>query len=193
MKLLYLALDRGSHKYIPNAIHGIFFGRWIGMSSDARISHITDVLEESIPAEIRLYLPFLALEAQAHRKPSDQKTHHVTNYDLPNPTLLLDYIIIYLNFVDQTLIQKLSHKNTCPKMSQIFNSSPRFFPSRRLCFKKQEADDQIHNGHALWRSTFSNTFGRSDMEKLTIFLIQKLLCIKKKSLYQEKTQRTKNT
>lgn len=123
------------------------------MSSDARISHIIDALEESIPAEIRLYLPFLALEAQANRKPSDQKTHHVTNYDLPNPTLLLDYIIIYLNFVDQTLTQKLSHKNNQKHMPknvpnlQFF--SPFFFPSRRLRFKKQEADDQIHNGHTL--------------------------------------------
>ena len=110
------------------------------MSSDARISHIIDALEESIPAEIRLYLPFLALEAQANRKPSDQKTHHVTNYDLPNPTLLLDYIIIYLNFVDQTLTQKLSHKNNqkhmpkkCPKSSILL---PVFFPLEKTAFQK---------------------------------------------------------
>ena len=102
--------------------------------------------------------------------------------------------IIYLNFVDQTLTQKLSHKNTCPKMSQIFNSSPRFFPREDCVSKKQEADDQIHNGHALWRSTFSNTFGRSDMEKLTIFLIQKLLCIKKNpyTKKKQKEQKTRN-
>ena len=67
-------------------------------------------------------------------------------------------------------------------MSQIFNSSPSFFfPSRRLRFKKQEADDQIHNGHALWRSTFSNTFGRSDM-------CIKKTCTKKK----QKEQKTPN-
>ncbi len=45
-------------------------------------------------------------------------------------------------------------------MSQIFNSSPPCF-FRRFAFQKtkQAADDQIHNGHALWRRTFSNTFG----------------------------------
>ena len=103
------------------------------MSSDARISHITDVLEESIPAEIRLYLPFLALEAQANRKPSDQKTHHVTNYDLPNPTLLLDYISKFCgsNINTKTFTQKHMPKNV-PNL-QFF--SP-FFPSRRLRFKK---------------------------------------------------------
>ena len=191
MKLLHLALDRGSPKYILNAIHGIFFGRWIGMSSDARISHITDVLEESIPAEIRLYLPFLALEAQAYRKPSDQKTHHVTNYDLLNPTLLLDY----LNFVDQTLTQKLSHKNIYinTKMSQIFNVSPRFFSLEKTAFQKNKRlMIKFTMATPCEEAPFPTPLEGPRWRSWRFFLIQELLCIKK-NLYQEKTERTKNT
>jgi len=80
-------------------------------------------------------LPFLALEAQANRKPSDQKTHHVTNYDLPNPTLLLDYISKFCgsNINTKTFTQKHMPKNV-PNL-QFF--SP-FFSLEKTAFQKNK-------------------------------------------------------
>ena len=84
-------------------------------------------------------------------------------------------------------------------MSQIFKSSPPWF-FRRFAFQKtkQAADDQIHNGHALWRSTFSNTFGGWNGEATWVVCCVNIFwsrnyCASKNNPYIPKTKKEKIT